>query len=853
MRKFKRMIALVTVALFVLSFAAPVMAKSQDAAVDRLYALDVVNGYPDGSFGLDKEITRAEFAVIAVKLLGLSDAADAAKGPTKFSDVPGNHWASGFINLAVGQRVIVGYPDGTFKPEKNVTYAEAITMIINVLGYGVTVKGTWPTGQIAKAAEIGLLKDMSVSNYNSPALRGMVFLAADNALDINILIEEYSEEQTADGSKTITFVKKGTLLAERLKITELKDKLVDGVSVVANGIKNDQIGLGGSTYDTKGINNFLDFFGLNVNAYENNDDEIVAVQADEDDLFYDKIKSIDLAGDKITFYGAGTVSTTVNVKVYADYTIAANDSMAVGQYGLAVKDGGKVYKFVTASGYDGYGIVDSVENDTIYFTSESTNAIDIDLDGVDMDYVQIFKNGEVADLSDIEAGDVVAYYNLDDKYLILATDATVTGTLKSAASTAGSTFKLTVGSEAVFSSTNGLEYSTDSGDSYDAATLDKLNDDIVGEDVTVLLDPNGEALFVYSDTEGSSNSAKVVVRNITKKTDLAGNTNSTINYIKVTKMDGTEAVYEIDNDDYTVNWGDGTETWGDLDIDDSDGTGAADVSPKDLAKITFDSSGKVTKVEKLTVQTMRGSNGIDKNNDLLYNTSDAAYVVSSSTAIIQVEEFGDAGENFVNKTDKITWATVENNETAVEGYTVTFYNDGKEVVLVFIDNESSLSSDQMYGVAVGGKYGIGGGDYAIKLMVDGTTSEYTLDSDSAAFTYANAPIVFKMNADDSEVDTISRVADGALFNVVSAFTIADIKTVGDTLILVDGSDNEYIIKKDKVEYFDNTGSSIKSITGVSKGKKVELYDFLDKDGDVAIDAGGDNAIDNIFDYVIIVN
>lgn len=119
MKKFKRIIALVTVAMFVLSFAAPAaFAKTTDDAVGRLNALGIVVGYGDGSFKPEQNITRAEYAAIVVQALGLGEAAKYVKGNTKFKDVKADHWASGVINVAVSQGILAGYPDGTFKPEK---------------------------------------------------------------------------------------------------------------------------------------------------------------------------------------------------------------------------------------------------------------------------------------------------------------------------------------------------------------------------------------------------------------------------------------------------------------------------------------------------------------------------------------------------------------------------------------------------------------------------------------------------------------------------------------------------------------------------------------------------------------
>ena len=71
------------------------------------------------------------------------------------ADVPANSWASGYINVAVTMGIINGYPDGTFKPENPVTYAEALKMILAAIGYvpeGFTPL-YWPVTWVIKAHE----------------------------------------------------------------------------------------------------------------------------------------------------------------------------------------------------------------------------------------------------------------------------------------------------------------------------------------------------------------------------------------------------------------------------------------------------------------------------------------------------------------------------------------------------------------------------------------------------------------------------------------------------------------------------------------------------------------------------
>ena len=95
--------------------------------ISTMSALGIITGYPDGTFKPNKPITRAEFAAIAARF----DETQSGKSAT-FSDVIG-HWAAKEIGIAYYNDWIKGYPDGTFKPDHNITRAEAMTLINRVL------------------------------------------------------------------------------------------------------------------------------------------------------------------------------------------------------------------------------------------------------------------------------------------------------------------------------------------------------------------------------------------------------------------------------------------------------------------------------------------------------------------------------------------------------------------------------------------------------------------------------------------------------------------------------------------------------------------------------------------------
>jgi hypothetical protein len=104
-------------------------------AIEFLSRHDVIYGYPDGTFLPDANITRGEILKIALEASGEGHAAFLTKttGAGRFAYVPASHTLSAYIAYATDQVYISGYPDGTFRPDAQVTRAEAAKIIVKVL------------------------------------------------------------------------------------------------------------------------------------------------------------------------------------------------------------------------------------------------------------------------------------------------------------------------------------------------------------------------------------------------------------------------------------------------------------------------------------------------------------------------------------------------------------------------------------------------------------------------------------------------------------------------------------------------------------------------------------------------
>ena len=205
MKNLKKVLALVVVFTMVLSTVAFASYPDVDAtadyagAVELLSALSILKGDDTGNFNPDNNITRAEFAAVVCRALGLEGSANGAKGATDFTDVAADHWAAGYINLASQQKIINGMGDGTFAPESDVTYTQAVKMLVVALGYEPMAekKGGYPAGYLATANSIGLTDGVPSTASDVAALRSTVAMLTANAMELPVM------EQTEYGTESI--------------------------------------------------------------------------------------------------------------------------------------------------------------------------------------------------------------------------------------------------------------------------------------------------------------------------------------------------------------------------------------------------------------------------------------------------------------------------------------------------------------------------------------------------------------------------------------------------------------------------------------------------------------------------
>ena len=211
--------------------------KNYYESVSVLSALGIINGYTDGTFGPEKNVTRAEFSAMLMRALASGGVGDPDPAGLPFVDLGGATWAVSDIRTAYDLGIINGMSETTFEPNSNVTYEQALKMVVCALNYGehaLQMQATmpagmpWYSGYMQVAGDLGLVDGV---NYvlGQPAKRWEIAQIIYNAFDVYLLkkIEmstgEVMYQQTTD-----------TILSSKLNVARAHGEIVaDGTNTLA--------------------------------------------------------------------------------------------------------------------------------------------------------------------------------------------------------------------------------------------------------------------------------------------------------------------------------------------------------------------------------------------------------------------------------------------------------------------------------------------------------------------------------------------------------------------------------------------------------------------------------------------
>jgi hypothetical protein len=832
----KKILAVALAAAMILGLASVAFAASfsdteghaRETAIKQLAGLGLLAGYPDGTFRPENPITRAEFAKVMVYALGLKDAAEMLAGvPVPFTDVEANHWAVGFISIATSQEIVKGYPDGTFGPQNNVTYAEVITMLLRALGYGPVLDHlSWPTGYLTKAAELRLNKGISFLS-NAPATRGDVAALVANAVSKPKLIPI---AWGPDGKPTQYGVSKGddlvTLLHDMgaeavegwlIDSPELFSNDGDSVKVTLTAKWGDKAENTDVTLPVAEGTDCAGFIGHKVALWLNNDGEVFFIEDRTDKVAsatFEDSDSIKVSGKQYDLSGD---------IMFRNYRDLAAINLRSGDQITAIFDGDKV-KYVIANNYM-WGIVDTVNTtyDRITF-SDSGNGASSTLRLADYEITWV---GPASDLADLEEYDVVEFITAPSgtkKAVLVVTRNAVVGEFT----------KLTDDKATV----DGTAYSWLTG--ADGIATGKL-----GKEVTILLNKDGKIAAMFEEDAAAAPTTYYGVVVAVGKVEDAFDTTWKVKLFSVADED--EVILDFASKVYFEGGSTSVEPDSDLDSATAGDQTVEDVyAAGDVVSYRLNSSGKISHFSTVREFDDLKTDTVAIDEDL---ETAGGYKVTANTIVINVlvDSVGDFDD-----VELLSVPALLAIDQTTDGYADGSVGRAKVVILV---NAPTGESDTMYGMVYGryqAKVGSAAKWFVRVLFGDGNVVDYPTDL-SATSTPAigdlkasKTVISFKEAADGSKItkvtienaDIVKDVATG-----VYKATVADVDLENDLIILEfrddNGDDNGakwYVFVTSDTLFYDVTGSAAEAITlgEVAKDAVVEIYTKSDVNASGAI-------------------
>lgn len=681
MKKVLSLVLVLTLVLgsFSFAFAAPtdVVGTEYEDAVERLGQLKVLEGYPDGTFKPANTITRAEFAAVVVRAKGLDAAAQAAKGTTVFTDVPAGNWAAGYINIASKLGFVKGMGDGTFAPNSPVTYEQAVTMVIRVLGYdpAAEARGGYPYGHLIVANENGLL-DAVKGVQGLAAPRGLVAQLVDNALEIPQMI------QVGYGTQT-KWVVSGTedtdevYLLDDLGFTKIsKDRVLSYNSskneITFEKAKKVKVAEG---FDFEGVK------GLRLNAWLDGSNKIaVYTKVDAprfDATVMDKAK-IRLVTEKKSY--------VVNEKavLYLDGELLEADDKFVSDYAKVILNADDEIVWAEGFTFDGNIVVEEVKDEMVY---------GFDGDELDVEDYTLVKDGKTLSLDDVEEADIL-FFNKDEGYAVVF-NKSVEGEIERVYA---DSFKF---AGKAYSNENVRFLDEDVMGAIDADTLAAMKDE--GEVEVFFNFANAPVLVVGARGEAKTNYFYGLVAENTAKYDTRGKEYYTFDVLnpegKVVKYDVTKA--------FADKYGD----W------------AKDIVKNAIVKVTVDEDNSVTKVETLAAKEVKTA----------FKTS-ATYAEGSrlqAGTIVFWNE--DSALTAASKYDVLTWEEAADEFGQVKEGVV--YSTGLDrVAAIYVtDTDANTKTESHTGLVTKVRTLRGGDAYEVTIEVAGEAKVFLTELDLTGY------------------------------------------------------------------------------------------------------------------------
>ncbi|MBQ7039617.1 MAG: hypothetical protein IJN39_03510, partial [Clostridia bacterium] len=349
----------------------------------------------------------------------------------------------GYINVASSQGIIIGDDTGIFRPEDDISYQEAVTILIRVLGHepAAKSKGGYPSGYLVQGAQIGVTNDVTATS-TSAATRGMVAQMTFNSLTVNLM------EQTGFGNNLNYEIVEKTLLEDKLDvytdtgiITGNDETKLNGVS----GLKADVVEIGEGKLFKVGESDADKLLGYTVDYYykkNKNDNELILANPTKDNEAV-SIEAKNLAEElkegatTISYYKSEDDAKATKANLEDSYSVIYNQKHKAslvhpktGNITLLDNDGDGVYDIVFIGEHVNY-VIDSVSSFAKkVYDKYGKEPLSLDTDSnSDLKVIIEDTEGKEMKLEDLKEWDVLSVYKNDNYVRAIVSRNTVSGSV----------------------------------------------------------------------------------------------------------------------------------------------------------------------------------------------------------------------------------------------------------------------------------------------------------------------------------------------------------------------------------------------------------------------------------------
>ncbi len=409
-------------------FKAPFVNASDNLTpeAELLSAIGLLKGDGNGDFRLNDTITRAEYTALILRMMGYELLSNQMGDSTPFTDVPKEHWSSGYVRLASELKLVNGTGNNLFEPDREISYKEAVKIMVCALGYGVLAEkdGGYFDGYSRWALRLNLLKGIKSSGTFT---RENACSLIENALTVDILD---AMGEVVSGENVLT---------KYLGFTAMEGIVTGTEGISETKINKGYIEISGKKYKTR-YSSPEELFACEVEfyVYERNsaEEEICYIKVKENenrlDISYKEIldtttlnefkhlenkrvQTRKLSDSLIIYYNGEKVSSK-----YMDKSLLTPD---LGNVVLCDADLDNVYDLAIVSSYRTM-VVNYYGHETIYDIYGKHLA-------VDTDKTEVFAGNEQIEIENLEKGNVicVAQSISGEKTRIYKTDEILSGYL----------------------------------------------------------------------------------------------------------------------------------------------------------------------------------------------------------------------------------------------------------------------------------------------------------------------------------------------------------------------------------------------------------------------------------------